>query len=385
MMNLRTSCMLVFFTLYLQEGLSREYGAELGADVLLQRIRRQSKPTKSVLKVTDYHVRCTVVSRYAVTTVHSSVWNQLPVTKEAAFEVDLPSSAFISTSPCVLYVSVKQCLLHLRLVITKYPKSTSNGKVYVGQVTERAAARNIYDAAKKQGKTAGLVATKEREIEKFRVAVSVPSGARVSFSLTYEELLPRRLGRYELSLGLRPGQPVQNLSLDVSITERTGISFLKAFPLRTSRLLSNTAQGDAEAPASLSLQYDVELRDLMGEVQVYDGQSSHLEERTDIRATRQNVRDAKDFVKRIIAEGWTNINAALLSPLPSWSTLHPPPPPPPATSHPDVSLWFIFLTDGEATIGVTTGDTPSSATPRKLWAPRLCSASPLETTQTSSS
>lgn len=28
--------MLVFFTLYLQEGLSREYGAELGADVLLQ-------------------------------------------------------------------------------------------------------------------------------------------------------------------------------------------------------------------------------------------------------------------------------------------------------------------------------------------------------------
>lgn len=65
----------------------------------------------------------------------------------------------------------------------------------------------------------------------------------MSFLLSYEELLPRRLGRYELSLGLRPGQPVQNLTLDVSITERTGISFIKAFPLRTSRLLSNTAQG----------------------------------------------------------------------------------------------------------------------------------------------
>lgn len=48
------------------------------------------------LKVTDYHVRCSVVSRYAVTTVQSSVSNQLPVTKEAAFEVDLPSTAFIS-------------------------------------------------------------------------------------------------------------------------------------------------------------------------------------------------------------------------------------------------------------------------------------------------
>lgn len=55
------------------------------------------------LKVTGYHVRCLVVSRYAVTTVQSSVWNQLSVTKEAAFEVDLPSSAFISNF--TMYVS----------------------------------------------------------------------------------------------------------------------------------------------------------------------------------------------------------------------------------------------------------------------------------------
>lgn len=50
----------------------------------------------SQLKVTDYHVRCSVVSRYAHITIQSAVWNQLPVTKEAAFEVDLPSAAFIS-------------------------------------------------------------------------------------------------------------------------------------------------------------------------------------------------------------------------------------------------------------------------------------------------
>lgn len=65
----------------------------------------------------------------------------------------------------------------------------------------------------------------------------------MSFSLSYEELLSRRLGRYELSLGLRPGQPVQNISLDVSISERTGISFIRALPLRTSRLLTNSVQG----------------------------------------------------------------------------------------------------------------------------------------------
>lgn len=65
----------------------------------------------------------------------------------------------------------------------------------------------------------------------------------MNFSLTYEELLSRRLGRYELSIGVKPGQLVQNLTLDISISEQTGISFLKVLPLRTSRLLSNTAQG----------------------------------------------------------------------------------------------------------------------------------------------
>lgn len=167
-----------------------------------------------------------------------------------------------------------------------------------------------------------FLSSREREIEKFRVAVSVPAGAEMVFFLTYEELLPRRLGRYELRLGLRPGQLVQNLTLEVSVTEQTGISFIKVLPLRTSRLLSSTAQGneaqelqsiasfhsrfsvgpaaDAEAPASTRVEqssccvrvsysptlqqqksvsskglhadfiihYDVAFRGLLGEVQV---------------------------------------------------------------------------------------------------------------------
>uniref|UniRef100_A0A4W6DCD0 Inter-alpha-trypsin inhibitor heavy chain family member 6 n=1 Tax=Lates calcarifer TaxID=8187 RepID=A0A4W6DCD0_LATCA len=357
------------------------------------------------LKVTDYHVRCSVVSRYAVTTVQSSVWNQLPIIKEAAFEVDLPSSAFISNFSI-----------------------TSNGKVYVAQVKERAAARKIYDAAKKQGKTAGLV----REIEKFRVAVSVPPGARMSFSLSYEELLPRRLGRYELSLGLRPGQAVQNLTLDVCITERTGINFVTfgdsdpppsthversagcARVRYSPTLQQQNSVSSKGLDADFVIQYDVNLRDLIGDVQVYDGYFVHYfaprglpvvpkdvifvidvsgsmigtkikqtkqamttilgdlregdhfniitfsdkvhtwKKGRTVRATRNNVRDAKDFVKRIIAEGWTNINAALLS---AAQLVNPP-------SSGSSNLLssrrvplVIFLTDGEATIGVTAGDT----------------------------
>uniref|UniRef100_A0A8C7QKA0 Inter-alpha-trypsin inhibitor heavy chain family member 6 n=1 Tax=Oncorhynchus mykiss TaxID=8022 RepID=A0A8C7QKA0_ONCMY len=350
---------------------------------------------------------CSVVSRYAHTTIQSSVWNQLPVTKEAAFEVDLPSAAFISNFTI-----------------------TSNDKVYIAQVKERSVARKMYDAAKKQGKTAGLVATKSREIEKFRVAMSVPSGTRMSFSLSYEELLPRRLGRYELTLGLRPGGLVTNLTLDVSIAERTGLSFIKVLPLKTSRLLSNTVTGNIgkdnhqcsfpslqqQSSASSKglnadyiIQYDVELSDLIGDIQVFDGYFVHYfaprglpvvpkdvifvidvsgsmigtkikqtkqamstilgdlrEEdhfniitfsdkvhtwrkgRT-VRATRSNIRDARDFVKRIIAEGWTNINAALLS---AAQLVNPPS----SSSGTRRVPLVIFLTDGEATIGVTSSD-----------------------------
>ncbi|XP_067302212.1 inter-alpha-trypsin inhibitor heavy chain H6 [Pseudorasbora parva] len=401
------------------------FGCGDAHSVPLQRPRLQTSAAKPALKVTDYHVRCSVESRYAVTTVESTVWNQLHITKEAAFEVDLSSFAFISNFTI-----------------------TSNGKAYVAQVKSRTDARKIYDTAKKQGKTAGLVATKEREIEKFRVAVNVPPGARVSFSLSYEELLLRRLGRYELSLGLRPGQPVQNISMDVSISERTGISFIRVLPLRTSRLLTNSVQADAEPPPSTKveqnphcthvrytptiqqqrnisprglnadfvIQYDVELKDPMGDIQVDDGYFVHYfaprglpvvpkdvifvidisgsmigtkmkqtkaamttilsdlregdffnlitfsdkvytwKKGRTVRATRQNVRDAKEFVRKIIAEGWTNINAALLS---AAQLLNP-------SSHSSLPTgqvssthrvpMVIFLTDGEATIGETEPD-----------------------------
>ncbi|XP_026775986.3 inter-alpha-trypsin inhibitor heavy chain H6 isoform X1 [Pangasianodon hypophthalmus] len=402
-------------------GAAAEFGTRTDArGAAFTRLRRQSNTAKPALKITDYHVRCTVISRYALTTVESTVWNQLHFTKEAAFEVDLPPSAFISNFTI-----------------------TSNGKVHVAEVKERAAAKKIYDDAKKQGKTTGLVATKEREIEKFRVAVSVPPGVHMHFSLTYEELLTRRLGRYELALGLRPGQPVQNLSVDVSIAERSEISFIKVLPLRTSRLLTNTDQAEAKAPPSTQvqqnlhcahihynpslqqqrtispkginadfvLQYDVEQRDLMGDIQVHDGFFVHYfsprglpvvskdiifvidisgsmigtkikqtkaaistilgdlregdyfnlitfsdkvqiwkKDRT-VLATKQNIRDAKEFVKKIVADGWTNINAALLSAAQLINSSSSSPAN--QLSTPRRVPMIVFLTDGEATIGVT--------------------------------
>uniref|UniRef100_A0A671QDQ3 Inter-alpha-trypsin inhibitor heavy chain family member 6 n=1 Tax=Sinocyclocheilus anshuiensis TaxID=1608454 RepID=A0A671QDQ3_9TELE len=370
-----------------------------------------------ILKICTNMNLISVVSRYAVTTVESTIWNQLHTTKEAAFEVDLSSSAFISNFTMGWI----------------WKRTWVKSKERSGQMNSRLC--------------------QENSEKKFRVAVNVPPGTRVSFSLTYEELLSRRLGRYELSLGLRPSQPVQNISLDVSISERTGISFIRALPLRTSRLLTNNAQGTLKEPllsypppstkveknpycahvhytptiqqqknisprglnADFIIQYDVELKDPMGDIQVDDGYFVHYfaprglpvvpkdvifvidisgsmigtkikqtkaamttilsdlregdyfnlitfsdkvhtwKKGRTVRATRQNVRDKYCNNFFLLTPG-TNINAALLS---AAQLLNP-------SSHSSSSTglapsshrvpMIIFLTDGEATIGETEPD-----------------------------
>uniref|UniRef100_A0A669ESK3 Inter-alpha-trypsin inhibitor heavy chain family member 6 n=1 Tax=Oreochromis niloticus TaxID=8128 RepID=A0A669ESK3_ORENI len=325
------------------------------------------------LKVTDYLVKCSVVSRYAVTTVQSSVWNQLPITKEA----------FFHAVSYYIYRNTTLQMLHLWFC-------------------------------------------REREIEKFRVAVSVPSGARMSFFLTYEELLQRRLGRYELTLGLRPSQLVQNLTLDVCIRERTGISFLKVLPLRTTNTDAPASTHVEQSPecarvrytptldqqksissnglnADFIIQYDVDLKDLIGDVQVFDGYFVHYFAPrglpvvpkdvifvidvsssmigNKIKQTKQamstilgDLREGDHFniitfsdkliVKLVLSTvilsffhsfvSGTNINAALLS---AAQLVNPPSSGPSRrTSSHRVPL-VIFLTDGEATIGVTSSET----------------------------
>ncbi|XP_062396996.1 inter-alpha-trypsin inhibitor heavy chain H6-like [Sardina pilchardus] len=251
--------------------------------VNLVEMRANRHVRSTQLEITDFHVKSTVVSRYARTTVTSTVFNQLPEATEATFEVDLPPTAFISNFTI-----------------------TSDGKEYVSQVKQKQVAKKIYDDAKKKGQTAGLVATRKEFSDKFSVAVSVPPGERLSFKLSFEQLLARTLGRYELVLGLRPGQPVQNLTVDVSIIESTGISFVRVLPLRTDRHGRFNALGETTPPpstlvertgstraqvfysptiqqqkslgglnADFVIEYDVILTNLIGDVQVFDGYFVH--------------------------------------------------------------------------------------------------------------
>ena len=53
-----------------------------------------------------------------------------------------------------------------------------------------------------------------RKMEKFSVSVNIAAKSGVTFILTYEELLERKLGQYEILIRVRPQQPVQEFQVE---------------------------------------------------------------------------------------------------------------------------------------------------------------------------
>lgn len=52
-----------------------------------------------------------------------------------------------------------------------------------------------------------------RTLEDFKTSVTVAALSKVTFELTYEELLKRRLGKYELLINAQPMQPVADFKV----------------------------------------------------------------------------------------------------------------------------------------------------------------------------
>lgn len=50
-------------------------------------------------------------------------------------------------------------------------------------------------------------------MEKFSVSVNIAAQSGVIFVLTYEELLRRKLGQYEILMRVKPEQPVQEFQV----------------------------------------------------------------------------------------------------------------------------------------------------------------------------
>ncbi|XP_014808964.1 PREDICTED: inter-alpha-trypsin inhibitor heavy chain H4 [Calidris pugnax] len=159
---------------------------------------------KDAIKIYSLHVDCKVTSRFAHTVITSKIVNRANESREATFEVELPKTAFI----------------------TNFSMSI-DGKVYPGIIKEKASAQEEYDAAVSRGQSAGLVKITGRKLEQFHVSVSVAAASKVTFELTYEELLKRQLGKFELLIKVRPKQLVKHFQIDVHIFEPQGIRFLE--------------------------------------------------------------------------------------------------------------------------------------------------------------
>nr|KAF6335283.1 inter-alpha-trypsin inhibitor heavy chain 3 [Pipistrellus kuhlii] len=157
------------------------------------------------IEVYSTKVSCKVTSRFSHNVVTTSAVNRADAAKEVFFDVELPKTAFITNFTL-----------------------TIDGVTYPGNVKEKEVAKKQYEKAVSQGKTAGLVKASGRKLEKFTVSVNVAAGSNVTFELTYEELLKRNKGKYEMYLKVKPKQLVKDFEILVDIFEPQGISMLDA-------------------------------------------------------------------------------------------------------------------------------------------------------------
>lgn len=72
---------------------------------------------------------------------------------------------------------------------------------------------SIREMEKKISALALFCSSVGRTLEEFKTSVTVAAHKKVTFELTYEELLKRRLGKYELQIHARPMQAVKDFKV----------------------------------------------------------------------------------------------------------------------------------------------------------------------------
>ncbi|XP_063224499.1 inter-alpha-trypsin inhibitor heavy chain H4-like isoform X2 [Bacillus rossius redtenbacheri] len=247
----------------------------------------QATPKLPRPELYSLHVVSHVTYRFATTVISSRVANPANASQEVFFSVVLPETAFISGF-----------LMEV------------DGKQYDAYVKEKAEARRDYDQALVTGQAAAHVALSARDSNRFTVSVNVEPQSKVTFNLTYEELLTRRLGTYNHVINLYPGQVVRDLQVDVFIKEARNITVLripelqsgneidpeedkKANPLATverpspaeahvrfapsaGQQLALGQEGGGGLRGQLVVRYDVQREPQAGEVLVNDGYFVHF-------------------------------------------------------------------------------------------------------------
>uniref|UniRef100_A0A8C8TXW8 Inter-alpha-trypsin inhibitor, heavy chain 5 n=1 Tax=Peromyscus maniculatus bairdii TaxID=230844 RepID=A0A8C8TXW8_PERMB len=185
---------------------------------LLQRLK--AKPL-----MTEFSVKSTIISRYAFTTVSCRMLNRASEDQDVEFQMQIPAAAFITNFTMFI-----------------------GDKVYRSEITEKE--KKSRDRIKeKRNKTTDD--NGEKGTDTFQASLVIPSKDKAAFLLSYEELLQRRLGKYEHIISVRPQQLVGRLTVEVNVLERSGIEALEVLPLHNSRKKgSGVAEGDTGPPPS---------------------------------------------------------------------------------------------------------------------------------------
>uniref|UniRef100_A0AAR2LS81 Inter-alpha-trypsin inhibitor heavy chain 3 n=1 Tax=Pygocentrus nattereri TaxID=42514 RepID=A0AAR2LS81_PYGNA len=240
------------------------------------------------IEVQSVKIDCKVASRFAHTVMTSTALNKANVSQEVFFEVELPKTAFI----------------------TNFSMSI-DGKTYVGEVKEKEKAKKQYEKALSSGQTAGLVKASGRKMEKFSVSVNIAANSNVKFTLTYEELLQRRFGKYEIMIRVKPKQLVQHFEIAADIYEPQGIAFLDySAAFLTNELLvtpsfsytahlsfSPTLDQQRKCPdcdgtlidGDFFIKYDVKRAEDLGDIQIVNGYFVHFFAPADLPRLPKNV------------------------------------------------------------------------------------------------
>ncbi|XP_063071691.1 inter-alpha-trypsin inhibitor heavy chain H3-like isoform X2 [Engraulis encrasicolus] len=239
----------------------------------------------------SYHINSTVTSRYAITVITSRVANRQDNTTEIDFHVKIPKTAYIS----------------------KF-RMTIDGKTYDGIVKQKEEAKKQYTDAVSRGQSAGMISTVGRTLEDFKTSVAVAAHSKVTFELTYEELLQRRLGKYELLINTQPGQPVKDFKIEVKMYEKPGINFLEVTGSLAEKDLANAVTksraekeawvnfypthdqqtkcdgcGETGLNGDLKIMYDVNRPQSQGDVVEHGGYFVHFFAPTDLPRIPKNV------------------------------------------------------------------------------------------------
>ncbi len=180
--------------------------------------------------VVDYlNINADVNNGYAITTVEEKLSNPLSIAAEDEFNFLIPEEAFISGFSLII-----------------------DGKEYIADVLPKQEAKEKFEQAASQGKSAGLLETKKKNL--FSYSLSFAPGQSIVVRLKYEQAVKKSLGEYEYVLFLRKtdqAHSVNDLSVNLSISSVNEITTLETpgFSWASVKYLSTT-RGQVKYSAS---------------------------------------------------------------------------------------------------------------------------------------